>query len=183
MSFFKREPKDNNWIVVTGAPSAGKTTILETLSQKSYNVLPENARIYIDQQIAGGRTIGEIRADEFEFQKVIAHMNIEREKTLSRSELVFMERAIPDSLAYFERLGRDVPDFLQEAAKYVSYRKVFLLEPLPFESDYARTEKSEDVAALHVALEKAYRGVGADPVLVPATSVEGRITFILNSLD
>ncbi len=183
MSFFNRKPKENNWIVITGAPSAGKTTILDTLQQKSYSILPENARIYIDQQLSGGRTIEEIRADEFEFQKVIARMNIEREKSLPTEELVFMERAVPDSLAYFERIGKGVPDFLQEAAKHLRYRKVFLLEPLPFEQDYARVEKSEDIILLHQALEKAYREVGAEPILVPATSVEGRLALILSSLD
>ena len=61
--------KNNNWYVITGAPSSGKTTIVKLLKSKGYIVLYEAARIYIDQELKKGKTIQKIRKDEGKFQK------------------------------------------------------------------------------------------------------------------
>ena len=46
-----KEQISNNWYVITGAPSSGKTTLLEYLKKKGQKVYFEWARIYIDQEM------------------------------------------------------------------------------------------------------------------------------------
>ncbi|PIS15984.1 hypothetical protein COT62_00785 [Candidatus Roizmanbacteria bacterium CG09_land_8_20_14_0_10_41_9] len=59
--------KKNNWYVITGAPSAGKTTLLKELEKKGYTVIYEAARIIIDREMKKGKKLSEIRKNELEF--------------------------------------------------------------------------------------------------------------------
>jgi len=67
--------------------------------------------------------------------------------------------------------------------KKCCYKKVFLLDQLPFEFDYARTETKERQDELHKLLEEAYRMLGFTIIRVPifATKDE-RVDFVLNNL-
>ena len=95
----------NNWYVITGAPSSGKTTTLKVLERKGYKVFYEWARIYIDQEMKKGRNLKEIRRDELAFQRKILDLKVKFEGKLPKKDLVFMERGIPDSTAYMEICG------------------------------------------------------------------------------
>ena len=45
------------WIVLTGAPATGKSTVLEQLSAKGYATHREQARALLEAEIAAGRTL------------------------------------------------------------------------------------------------------------------------------
>jgi predicted ATPase len=171
----------NNWYVVTGAPSSGKTTTLEYLKKKGYKVYFEWARIYIDQEIRRGKTLEEIRKDEFLFQKKILKLKINFEKKLVPSDLIFIERGIPDSTAYMGLAGGSDPS-LKSALKNCSYRKVFLMEILKFKKDYARTESEEQAFLLDELIEKSYIDLGIETLRVPMMTVAKRAKFILDNL-
>jgi predicted ATPase len=38
-----------NWHVITGAPSSGKTTLIDQLAAKGFRTVPEGARLYIER--------------------------------------------------------------------------------------------------------------------------------------
>lgn len=172
----------NNWYVLTGAPSSGKTTTLEALKKKGYKVFYEWARIYIDDEIKKGRTLKEIRKDELEFQRKILDLKVKFEKKLPKKDLVFMERGIPDSTAYMEMCGAKNDNHLIKALKKCTYKKVFLLELLKYELDYARTESEEEARLIDSLLEKSYTDIGIKVIRVPKMSVEKRVQFILDNL-
>lgn len=172
----------NNWYVFTGAPSSGKTTTLEALKKKGYKVFYEWARIYIDKEIKKGRTLKEIRKDELEFQRKILKLKVKFEKKLPKKDLVFMERGIPDSTAYMEMCGMKNDNHLLRALKKCNYKKVFLLELLKYELDYARTESQEEAQLLEKLLEKSYTDIGINVIRVPKMSVSKRVKFILSNL-
>lgn len=172
----------NNWYVLTGAPSSGKTTTLKALEKKGYKVFYEWARIYIDQEMKKGRTLKEIRKDELQFQRKILYLKVKFEKKLPKKDLVFMERGIPDSTAYMEKCGMKNDSHLLKALKNCNYKKVFLLELLKYEADYARTESQKEAELLDKLLEKSYADLNIEVVRVSKMSVSKRVKFIFNNL-
>ena len=62
-------------------------------------------------------------------------MQIEQEAELNPNEMVFLDRALPDSLAYYRFLELPADGALLAALQRVSYRKVFLLDLLPLAPD------------------------------------------------
>ena len=174
--------ENNNWCVITGAPHSGKTSVVKLLEKKGYRVVYEAARIYIDQEIAKGRTIEDIRKNELEFQKEILDLKIDIENNLPKDEVIFFDRAIPDSDAYYELCGLTGDKYLEEAMNKCEYKKVFLFDILPYERDYARTENKEEQAKLQKLLENSYKKLGLPLIKVPAmNSKEDRLEFVLNN--
>ena len=172
----------NNWYVLTGAPSSGKTTTLEALKKKGYKVFYEWARIYIDHEMKKGRTLKDIRKNELQFQRKILKLKIDFEKKLPKRKLIFLERGIPDSTAYMKMCGIEKDQTLEKALKKCFYKKVFLLELIKYETDYARTESQEDAMVIDDLLEKSYTDLGIKVTRVPKMSVEKRVKFILDNL-
>ncbi len=172
----------NNWYVITGSSCSGKTTLVNMLEQKGYKVVYETARTLLDQELSKGLTVEEIRKDENAFQKKILDMKIDVENNLDKQDFVFLDRAIPDTCAYYTLYGVSSTEALDEAIKKCNYKKVFLLDQLPYTLDYARTETKEQQDKLHELLEKAYRDLGFEIVQVPVLPIEERVEFVLKHL-
>lgn len=172
----------NNWCVITGAPNSGKSTILKELEKQGYKAYEEWARVYIDSEMQKGKTIEEIRVNELEFQKKILKLKIDFEKTLNPSSLLFLDRGIPDSIAYMKLCGYGKDPILKKASKNCTYKKVFLMELIKYESDYARTESQEEALILDRLLEDAYKDLGMNVIRVPKMPVAERMSFIINNL-
>lgn len=172
----------NNWHVITGGPCSGKTTLLEYLEKKGISVYYEWARIYIDTEMKKGKTLKDIRKNEYDFQKKVLELKINFEKKLPKKKVLFMERGIPDSTAYMQLCRGIKSKSLKQALKNCYYKKVFLLELLNYELDYARTESQEEAKMLEYLLEKSYTDFGITVIRVPKMSVRKRADFILNNL-
>lgn len=172
----------NNWIVLTGAPSSGKTTVLKELEKKRFRVVYEVTRTYIDKQLKLGKSIKEIRRDELLFQKKILDLKIKLEKTLPKKEIIFFERAIPDTIAYYEICGVTSDSKLKKVLTKCSYSKVFLLHLINYKKDYARVETEKKAKKLEKLLNKSYQKIKSPIIEVPAMSVKKRVKFILNHL-
>lgn len=176
----------NNWYVLTGAPYSGKTTMLKLLEQKGYQTVPELARVHIDEQLAKGITLEELRKDELAFQKNILQFKIDYEKTLDPNKTIFFDRGIPDSQAYYELCGLDNDEFLNQAVTDSAYKKVFLCDYIAFDhkKDYARTETPQEQKKLHELLKKTYQKFDAPLIKVPVLLEKKaeRINFILDNL-
>ena len=100
-----RPAQTTRWHVVTGGPSSGKTTTVNLLRGRGYTTTIEHARHYIDLQRITGRSTAEVRARQSEFQRAVVDMQIEQERSLDPQQTVFLDRALPDSLAYYRFLG------------------------------------------------------------------------------
>ena len=96
--------------------------------------------------------------------------------------MIFWDRGIPDSVAYYEMLGVVGDPFLRAAVADASYKKVFLLQPLAYKKDYARTENEKQQRMIHELLKKAYLEHGCELVEVRGDIFEERLESILKNL-
>jgi predicted ATPase len=171
-----------NWYVITGGPSSGKTTTVNLLKERGYITTFEHARHYLDTQRLKGRTVEETRKNQREFQLGVLDMQIEQENEISPDVLVFLDRAIPDALAYYRFLNLSLDEKLIEALQTVSYKKIFILDPLPLKNDYARNENEQSQKKIHELISEVYESLPFPVVHVPVLSVEERVDFILKNL-
>lgn len=174
--------KQTNWYVITGGPSSGKTTTVTLLKERGYITTMEHARHYIDTQRLKGKTIEEVRNNQREFQLGVLDMQIEQENEIAPDVLVFLDRAIPDALAYYRFLKLEVNEKLTEALNTVSYKKVFILDCLPLINDYARNENVEAQKKIHALITEVYESLPFPVVKVPVLPPEERVDFILKNL-
>ncbi len=165
----------SHWYVITGAFSSGKTTVIQGLTAAGYKTIPEVARMIIDESVAQGKTIEEIRADQAAFQRRITEIKLEIEASLPLDEVIFLDRAVPDSIAYYRLMGHEASEAIMVSQKNL-YRRIFCLEPLAFVKDYARTEGVETMTQLHSLIQEAYLHLGYEVVLVPA--MPAKIAYI-----
>ena len=167
-----------NWYVITGGPSSGKTTIIDELAKLGYLIVPDVARDYIGQEIANGRSLKEIRGNEAEFQRKVLKMKIEREKKIPGDKIVFLDNAVPCSVAYYQICGLNPQGVIQLCWEN-QYQKIFFLEQLPMEKDYARTENAKTIRKLNKLLKEGYENLGYKVINIPAIPIKDRIQKIL----
>ncbi|MBW1742242.1 MAG: ATP-binding protein [Deltaproteobacteria bacterium] len=173
---------ETNWHVVTGAPSSGKTTLVRELERLGYRVVHEAARGYIEAQMEQGRTLEEIRADKRSFETWILNAKVAIEAALPKDEVIVFDRAIPDSIAYFEAAGLDKTEAVEKSPRN-QYKKIFLLDRLPYKTDHARIEDKETAMKLDEGLERSYRILGYEVVRIPVMSIQDRLEVILGEIE
>jgi len=173
---------ETNWYVITGGPSTGKTTTINILQERGYKTTIEHARHYIDTMRINGQTVEEIRNNKRKFQLGVLDMQIEQEASISPEDLVFLDRAIPDALAYYRFLKLEIDQILKEALSKVNYKKTFILDRLPLVKDYARIEGENDQIRIHELITEVYASFPFPVIHVPVLQPEERVNFILNNI-
>lgn len=177
-----------NWYVLTGGPSAGKTTIIRELEKLGYIVAPEMATEYIKEELEKGRTIGEMLQDPGRFQRNILERQLAFEKTLPQDKTVILDRGMHDHYGYLAVHGvsRSVLADLEEELAKGQYGKVFILDLLPFVADEARMESAEQGNILAQRIEdeivKSYTERGLEIIRIPVMPVAERLSVILKHI-
>lgn len=174
--------RQTNWYVITGGPGAGKTTTVNILNARGFKTTIEHARHYLDTQRVKGRTVEEVRKNLREFQLGVLEMQIEQENSISPDDVVFLDRAIPDALAYYRFLNLPEDEKLLKALRAVSYKKVFILNCLPLVNDYARNEDETEQKQIHDLITQVYESFPFPVIHVPVLLAEERVNFILKNL-
>ena len=169
------------WNVVTGAPSSGKTAVIEELLRRGYPVVPEVARALIDRELARGKTLHRIKSDIQGFERTILMEKVRIEAGLPADRTVFLDRAVPDSIAYYRIEGLDPAEAEAEAGRW-RYRRVFLFERLSFEADGVRSENDRKAQLLEELLTDVYQRLGYPVIRVPVLPVRERADWILKRI-
>ncbi len=166
--------------VITGGPCVGKTTVLELLATKGHAILPEAARMIIEEETLRGSDVLPWK-NLVKFQEAVVEQQLKNEAD-AKADAIFLDRSLVDGFAYCTLGGIPAPERLSKNA-VGRYEKVFLLEPLSvYAKDGARTEDERTAKLIHDEIAKAYAGFGYEPIVVPALSPEERIIFILERL-
>lgn len=170
-----------HWYVITGAPCSGKTSVIRALEVRGYTVVHEAARNIIDEQLQQGHSLAEIKADELSFESRILNRKIAVESSLPAMATLFLDRAVPDSIAYFKYTGLDI-DAPLAGSRLFRYKKIFLFERLQFEQDRVRSENNAAAADLEKLLVESYQMLDYELLRVPVMPVAARCDFILHHL-
>ena len=186
----KRDPLDpemlrtpfeirTNWHVITGTVSSGKSTMINMLMEHGYRTVPESARMYIEREMNRGREIDEIHRDGIALQRGMSALQLQMESVLDPSELVFLDRAFPDLLAWYRVRGMDPNEILKDCFHH-RYAAVWMLDPLPFEPDVQRVAEIEAIAAALSAWHaRDYEALGYEVFRVPVLAPSDRLDYIL----
>jgi predicted ATPase len=174
--------KPANWFVITGGPGAGKTTTVNILRSRGFKTTIEYARHYIDTQCLKGKTVEEVIRNQVEFQMNVLEMQIAQEAALDPDETIFLDRAIPDALAYYHFLQLAVNEKILKAVGSVNYKKVFILDCLPIVNDYARREDAVAQKKIHDCICEVYDSLPFPVVHIPVLEAEKRVDLILSHI-
>lgn len=170
------------WVLIDGAPSSGKTTVIQALHRRGYRIIPEVGRAYIELELARGRTLSEIRGNEEHFQRALISLYAEQFQRMDPNQSVILDGGFPHAQAYIElNATPNMPDVLALCRPFY-FKKVFLCDPLPFEDDHVRTEDAVKAAFLDRRIEEIYRDLGYEPMRIPVMTVEERAVCVLNNL-
>lgn len=170
-----------NWHVLTGTVSSGKTTVANMLSEEGFSIASEAGRLYVEEEMAKGKTIENIRGTPALFTlKVIERMHA-REALLNIDGMYFLDRAVPDGLAFCRANGVDPNRVLMKCFRH-RYRSVLFFERLPVESDGVRTEDDQTAQLIDFWLVRDYTSLGYSVLRVPVLPPEQRVEFVLSSL-
>jgi predicted ATPase len=172
-----------NWHVITGAPSCGKTTLIDQLANQGFQTVPETARLHIQREMAEGQTIHPIRANAAALQRNIKDMQLSVERGLRANDVLFLDGGVPSSLGYYRVCGLNPNEILLECFHH-RYASVLVLDPLPsFRPDDERVEElAADAGYLHEWHTRDYSALGYKVVTVPVLPPQERLAFVLERL-
>lgn len=179
-------PETPTWYVLTGAPTAGKSTLIGELANRGYRTMIEAARYVIEKHTAEGEDLAALRKDAQRFQQEVLQVKIDWEAELPRDQVIFLDRGIPDTIAYYRHEGIPIDDSVEIAMARAAYQRVFILDLISEENfvhDGARTETWEGACELDHLLEEAYASLGFDVVRVPVLAVPERADFVIQHLN
>ena len=173
-------------IVITGGPGTGKTSIINELIKRNHKCLEEVSRqitlqarkdgveqLFLKEPLLFSELLLNGRKAQFEIAKNL------------KDELVFLDRGIPDILAYMDFIGDSHPEVFVNACKAYKYDQVFILAPWQeiYISDSERYESFDQAIEIHEHLINTYSKYGYNLIDVPFGSVKKRTDFILNSIN
>ena len=165
---------------LTGGPGVGKTALLDQLGSMGFATVREAARDVIHEQLLLDSEVLPWR-DQSAFQRHVLELQLERE-SVAEGAVVFMDRGIPDGIAYLRAYGLSV---FREMLVYARerYDGVFLVEPHgEYVDDTERREDPEEAQMLHGVIEATYRDLGYELVSVPSMPVARRSEFVIERI-
>lgn len=186
----EKESVKTNWVVITGGPSSGKTTTINDLKARGFPIVLEAARQLEEEELKRGKSIVEARGgDEIEFNHRVLDKKMENEDHLNPNDSIFLDRGIPDTIAY-ARYYKEDETYAKEASLKRRYKAVFVLDPLPkFEEGKGRIEDVKFTQKMGQLLPSIYMELGYEAIIVPVfsedqgESVRLRSEFILSHLS
>ena len=185
--------------IITGGPNCGKTSLINALAGKGYQVVPEAAELAIKKMQAQGIWNPADKDCIQDLQQRILHVQIELDSKINPHQLpVFFDRSGGiEQLAYCRLYGLKVPEGVGAYAAKVRFSHVYLLDRVPkWSANGIRYENEQTAIAVHEALASAYQQHGYEIVRVPLFSqpqitdekaaikkaIEKRVEFILKDL-
>jgi predicted ATPase len=172
-------------IAIIGGPGSGKSSILNKLEEKGFCCYPEISRevtlkakeqgieqLFLEKPLLFSELLLEGRIKQFQAAQNEPH------------DIVFIDRGIPDILAYMHYIGNSYPVVFEEACKENKYSKIFVLPPWEdiYVSDNERYENFEQALKIHSYIIKTYKQYGYQLIDIPIDTIENRVDFVLKQL-
>ena len=169
-------------VVLTGGPCSGKSSLIDELEKRGFPIVREVARDVLIRKGKKPVTREELFALQYEIGKEQILREEKARVEYSRKGVVFLDRGLPDLLAYYHILLNFVHMQIDDRMKN-RYDKVFFLDRLPFVNDGLRSEDDNKANDLHNSLSRHYKLAGYNPVSVPVLPISERADFVLSFLN
>ncbi|MGH3327893.1 MAG: AAA family ATPase [Streptomycetales bacterium] len=173
----------DRFVVITGGPGAGKTTLIEQLRRRGFSSSDEAGRAIIKNQVLiEGRALPWVDTDLFAEAILAWEIRSYRAAERDSARVVFFDRGVPDVAGYLRLLGQPVPAHIDAAARVFRYnQRVFIAPPWPaiYTPDEERKQTFDEATRTSEAMAAAYLDYGYDLVVLPMASVEDRVEFVL----
>ncbi|MET8414807.1 AAA family ATPase [Streptomyces sp. NPDC005134] len=174
--------------ILTGAPGAGKTSILRQLQERGFDVVDEAATAVITREQAEGDAEPWTQAT---FVQKVVGLQCQRQlqSTASDMTLQIYDRSPICTHALSTYLGRPVPEQLSSEIdriirKRVYEQQVFFIRNIGFcEPTAARRISFQESLAFERIHEQSYRQFGYDLIDVPAGEVANRVAVIADTIS
>ncbi len=173
-------------VVITGGPGTGKSSIINELIKRNYICFEEISRqVILDARKQGIEQL--FLTEPLLFSELLLKARTEQylEAENHKSDLVFLDRGLPDVLAYMHYANSTYPQSFIDTCEQHAYHTVFVLAPWQdiYTKDNERYESFEQAIEIHDALLDTYSKFGYELIDVPFTTIEARADFILEHLD
>jgi predicted ATPase len=173
------------FIVITGGPGSGKSSLLDALQRKNYQRSVEAGRGIIQQQVAlGGHALP--WDDRLLFAELMLSWEVRSyEMAQQRSGVVFFDRGVPDVAGYLRLINQPVPEYVQRAVRMFRYHRQVFIAPAwreIFTQDRERKQDFDEAVRTYEVLRATYHQYGYKVVELPRVSINERVKFVLRHL-
>ena len=179
--------KSNQFFVLTGGPSVGKTSLIEALSHHGFKIVPEDARRIIKEQIqVGGDALPWQNKQKYASLMLEAALkSYSEQKKNDVKSPVFFDRGHLDSICYMKMEHLKIDEEYFKIVRESPYQNVFILPPWKeiYTTDSERKQSWEEVLHTHEMMKQTYIEFGYSPIEVPKMSVNDRLDFVLKFLE
>ncbi len=172
-------------IAITGGPGTGKSSLIEALKAKGYVCYDEISRQITLQARQDGIEQLFLTEPLLFSEKLLEGRTLQfMDASNESANHVFLDRGLPDVLAYMDYIGDTYPQHFINACTTNTYDKVFILAPWEaiFKSDSERYENFDQAQLIHKHLVETYERFGYNLIDVPFDSIENRANFITDAL-
>ena len=170
--------------IITGGPGSGKTTLINELKSRGYNIIPEAARQIIKEQISTNGTALPWN-DTIAYKKLMLEQSVKDYKETNADVITFFDRGIPDTLCYAKVLGKAITHEEDFAAKQYQYNtKVFLLPPWKeiYTTDSERKQDWNEAVQTYKLMKETYIEYGYEVIEVSKMNLKNRADLIIESI-
>jgi len=165
-------------LVLTGAPGAGKTALLEAAAAAGMATSPEVARAVL--QRPGGMALRESDPLGFAIAMLEGHL-AEYRRFADHPGPVLFDRGFPDVVGFLELSGLPVPDAVDTACRTLRYGgPIFRAPAWPaiYRQDAERIQDFSDALASDRVVTTAWCSYDYPVIDLPLASVAERLAFI-----
>jgi predicted ATPase len=165
-------------VVLSGCSGGGKSTLLEELSRRGYQVFPEAGREIVREQLAqGGKALP--WADAAKFAEFLLDRSLTKFHA-APAGLSFYDRSFVEPLNWYRQTGTPLPARLSETHELRYADHVFLAPPWPeiHTADNERRHGFDAAVEEYDALLKLFPELGYSVHILPKITVAERADFV-----
>ncbi len=173
-------------ILLIGGPGTGKTTVLNELKKRGFKCFEEISREVIRE--AKKNNIDQLfLKNPVEFNKKILLGRINQFKACEsyNENFIFIDRGIPDIIAYNNFIKTDSSKETIEASKSYTYDFIFFFPTWKkiFKNDKERYESFEEALQIEKNILETYKKLNYKIIDVPKENINNRVNYILNTIE
>ncbi len=172
------------YVILTGGPGGGKSSLLEELRSRGYLCMDEVARDLIKKEVAaGGDALPWDNAEKF--RNNMLQEQVKLYNSIQHDGVTFFDRGLIDCIAYSRLIGAEIPEEMDRISRELKFKQsVFVTPPWEeiYRNDEERKQSFEEATETYNQIVAAYREYGYEIVDLPKVSVRARAQFVLEKL-